>query len=128
MKKILLFLSLLALTFTSYSQSNKIIGSWIMRDSIEAMQFFMSKEGTILERSGLANENIWTKASRTGTYTFNDKGKLVITWSNKTIENREVKFEDHFKVAKLTFTDKKPEVKKTYLFLRIVDEEVLPGK
>jgi hypothetical protein len=125
MKKVFFILSLLSLTFTCYSQSKKIIGSWILRDSVVAMQFFTNEDGTIAERSGLANENIWNKTPRTGTYTFNDKGKLVITWSDKSIENREVKFEDDFKAAKIKFTDKKDKLKKTYLFLRVMDEEII---
>ncbi len=125
MKKVFFIISLLSLTFTCYSQSRKIVGSWILRDSILAMQFFTNEDGTIEERSGLVNENIWNKTPRTGTYVFNDKGKLVITWSDKSIENREVKFEDDFKTAKIKFTDKKDKLKKTYLFLRVVDEEII---
>jgi hypothetical protein len=128
MKKSFFIIALLSLTFTCYSQSKKIIGSWILRDSIVAMQFFTNEDGTIKERSGLANENIWDKAQRTGTYTFNNKGKLVITWSDKSIENREVKFENNFKAAKIKFTDKKDTPKKAYLFLRVMDEEVVPDK
>ena len=103
----------------------KIIGSWILRDSIEAMQFFTKADGTIKERHGLANENIWEKTQRTGKYIFSNNGKLVITWSDKSKETREVKFEDNFNVAKIKITDKKTKTGKTYLFLRVRDEEVI---
>jgi len=128
MKKIFLIVSLLSLTFICHSQSKKIIGSWILKDPIEAMQIFINRDGTIKERSGLATEDIWTKKQRTGTYTFNDQGKLVITWSDKSIEKREVVFQDHLGAAKIKFMDKKGKLRKTYLFLRIVDEEILPVK
>ena len=119
---------LFILTHSSYSQSNKIIGSWILRDSIEAMQFFTKSDGTIEERRGLANENIWDKTQRTGKYSFGKNGKLIITWSDKSIENREVKFEDNFNVAKIKITDRKTKKTKSYLFLRIRDEEVIIDK
>ena len=125
MKKTFLITLLFLLTHSVFSQSNKIIGSWILRDSIDAMQFFTKSDGTIQERRGLANENIWDKNQRTGKYTFGNNGKLVITWSDKSIENREVKFEDHFNVAKIKIIDKTKKKSKTYLFLRIRDEEVI---
>jgi len=128
MRKIFSIIFLLSLNFSCYSQSTKIVGSWILRDSVEARQFLINENGTIAERSGLATENIWEKAQRTGTYTFNNKGKLVIIWSDKSLEIREVKFEDNFRAAIIKFIDKKGKVKKTYLFLRLVDEEILPDK
>ena len=125
MRKTFLISFLFLLTHLGFSQSNKIIGSWILRDSIEAMQIFIKVDGTIQERRGLTNENIWDKNQRTGKYTFSNHGKLVITWANKSIENREVKFEDHFNVAKIKIIDKKTKKTKSYLFLRIRDEEVI---
>ena len=121
MRKVFLISFLFLLTHSSYSQSNKIIGSWILRDSIEAMQFFTKADGTIEERRGLANENIWDKTQRTGKYSFGKNGKFIITWSDKSIENREVKFEDHFNMAKIKIIDKKTKKTKSYLFLRIRD-------
>ena len=125
MRKTFLISFLFLLTHSGFSQSNKIIGSWILRDSIEAMQIFTKVDGTIQERRGLTNENIWDKNQRTGKYTFGNNGKLLITWSDKSIENREVKFEDHFNVAKIKIIDKTTKKTKTYLFLRIRDEEVI---
>jgi len=125
MKNIFLISFLFLLSHSGYSQSQKIIGSWILRDSIEAMQFFTKADGTIKERHGLANENIWEKTQRTGKYIFSNNGKLVITWSDKSKETREVKFEDNFNVAKIKITDKKTKTGKTYLFLRVRDEEVI---
>ncbi len=128
MKKLFLVSFLFLLTHSSFSQSNQIIGSWILQDSIDAMQFFATADGKIQERHGLANENIWNKPQRTGKYTFSKNGKLVITWSDKSIETREVKFEDHFNVAKIKIVDKKTKKTKSYLFLRVRDEEVILDK
>ncbi len=125
MKKLFLFGFLFLLAHLGFSQSNKIIGSWILRDSIDAMQFFTKADGTIQERSGLANENIWDKNQRTGKYTFGNNGNLVITWSDKSIENRQVIFEDNYNGAKIKIIDKKTKKTKSYLFLRIRDEEVI---
>ena len=125
MRKLSLISFLFLLTHSGFSQSNKIIGSWILRDSIDAMQFFTKADGTIQERRGLANENIWDKNQRIGKYTFSNVGKLVITWSDKSIENREVKFEDNYNVAKIKIFDNKTKKTKSYLFLRIRDEEVI---
>lgn len=125
MKKSFLISVLFLFTYSGYSQPNKIIGSWILRDSIEAMQFFITADGIIKERHGPAAENIWDKTQRTGTYTFSNNGKLVITWSDKSIENREVRFEDNFNVAKIKIIDNKTKKAKTYLFLKIRDEEVI---
>ena len=128
MKNFILISLLFLFTHSAHSQSKKIIGSWILRDSIEAMQFFAKDDGTIEERHGLSNENIWDKVQRAGKYTFSNNGKLVIIWSDKSIENREVKFEDNFNVAKIKIIDKKTKIKNIYLFLRIVDEEIAPDK
>ncbi|MDB5202936.1 MAG: hypothetical protein JWQ27_2345 [Ferruginibacter sp.] len=127
MRKIFLVSFLFILTHSGFSQSNKITGSWILRDSIEAMQFFTKADGTIQERRGFANENIWDKNQRTGKYSFGKNGKLVITWSDNSVENRDVKFEDHFNVAKIKIMDKSKKNTKTYLFVRVRDEEVIPG-
>lgn len=125
MKRFFLISFLFLLPHSGYSQSQKIIGSWILRDSIEAMQFFTKADGTIKERHGLASENIWEKTQRTGKYIFSNSGKLVITWADKSKENREVKFEDNFNVAKIKIIDKKTKATKTYIFLRVRDEEVI---
>ncbi|MEI6811106.1 MAG: hypothetical protein WCK60_03615 [Candidatus Nomurabacteria bacterium] len=128
MRKSLFIISLLSLTITCHSQSKQIIGSWILKDPIDAMQFLIKENGTIEQRRGLATENIWTKTPRQGTYKFNDKGKLVITWSDKSIEHREVKFENNFKAANIIFLDKKDKYKKSYLFLRIIDSDIIIDK
>ncbi|MGB4845076.1 MAG: hypothetical protein WBP16_11480 [Ferruginibacter sp.] len=125
MKRFFLISFLFLLPHSGYSQSQKIIGSWILRDSIEAMQFFTKADGTIKERHGLSSENIWEKTQRTGKYIFSNSGKLVITWADKSKENREVKFEDNFNVAKIKIIDKKTKATKTYIFLRVRDEEVI---
>ena len=125
MRKPFLICLLYLFSHSAFSQSSKIIGSWILRDSVESMQFFTKADGTIQERHGLANENIWDKPQRTGKYVFKNNNKLVITWSDKSVENRDVKFEDNFNVAKIKIIDNKTKITRTYLFLRIKDEEVI---
>lgn len=126
MKKIFLLFAILLFALSGYSQSDKIVGAWLLRDSAESMHILFKRDGTIEERRGLVNEDIWNKEAKTGKYTLTEKGKLVITWAGNTIENREVKFLDNFRNAHIRFSNKKNNQKKNYLFLRIVDEEVLP--
>lgn len=128
MKKTILLIHLLIISIASYSQSKEIIGSWIFRDSISTIQLFIKAKGTIEERTGISSEDIWNKTPRIGTYTFNEKGKLTITWADHSVENRQVKFKDNFSAAEIQFTVSKNNSKKTYLFLRIVDEEVIMDK
>ena len=128
MRNFILISLLLLITHSGYSQSKRIVGSWIVRDSIEAMQFFTKADGTIQERRGLANENIWDKSQRIGKYIFSDNGKLIITWSDNSTENRKVKFEENFNAAKIKIIDKKTKKKKVYLFLRIIDEVIITDK
>jgi hypothetical protein len=127
MNKIVLTILVLSFSLSCLSQS-KIVGAWILQDSIEAKQFFAQRDGTIEERTGLATEDIWSKNPRTGKYKFERNGKLTITWSDKSVEIREVKFEDHFNVARIKITNKKSKITKVYIFSRIVDEEVAPDK
>jgi len=124
MLKRILTIFFAVLTTASYSQSKKIVGSWISRDSIQIIHFFANEDGTILERHGFPNDNIWEKAQRNGRYVF-VKDELTITWSDKTIEHRTVQFEDHFNAAKIKFTNKKGGPKIVHLFLRLMDEEVI---
>jgi len=125
MRKTFLICFLYLFTHSAFSQSNKIIGSWILRDSVESMQFFTNADGTIEERRGFADENIWGKPQRIGKYVFKNNGRLVLTWSDKSIENRVVKFEDNFNVAKIKISDHKTKKARIYIFLRIRDEEVI---
>ncbi|UEG49708.1 hypothetical protein LK994_13785 [Ferruginibacter lapsinanis] len=127
MLKKLLTIILFFSTIDSYSQSKQIVGSWLFRDSANAISFFIKENGTIEKRAGLAGEYIWDKAPQIGTYTFNKQATLVITWADKSIENGKVKFVDNF-TAEIQFTSPKNKVKKIYTFKKIVDEEVVPDK
>ena len=51
----------------------------------------------------------------------------MITWADKSIENGRVKFIDNF-TSEIQFTSLKSKVKKTYIFKKIVDEEIAPDK
>ena len=114
-------------TIISYSQSKEIIGSWHWQDSTNEISFFIKENGIIEKRAGLDSEDIWNKAPQTGTYTFSKKVNLVITWADKSMENGRVKFIDNF-TSEIQFTSLKSKVKTTYIFKKIVDEEVAPDK
>lgn len=116
MKSNFLIIYLLISSITSYSQSKEIRGSWIFRDSTNTIQFFIKSNGSIEERRGTASENIWNKIPRIGTYSFNDKGNLIITWNDKSVENRTVRFKDNFSAAEIQFKGPDEKSKKIYLF------------
>ena len=109
------------------SQSKKIIGSWIWRDSANTIQFFINRNGTIEKRSGGANEYIWNKTPQSGTYVFNKGHILVIRWTDKSIENGRVKFINDM-TAEIQFSSLKNKPNRIYTFHKIVDEEVIPDK
>ena len=127
MTKGLLTIILSFSTIISYSQTKEIIGSWLWRDSTNAISFFIKGNGAIEKRAGLASDYIWDKAPKMGTYTFDKKANLVITWANKSIENGKVKFIDNF-TAEIQFIIPENKSQKIYVFKKIVDEEVVPDK
>ena len=127
MKKVFLFSFLMFLAISSYSQSKQITGSWIWRDSSNAIQFFINKDESIEKRTALATEYIWGKTPKTGTYTFSKDHILIIKWSDKTTENAKVKFVSDL-IAEIQFTNPQIKSKQTYTFNKIVDEEIIPDK
>ena len=125
MKKSLLIIFLFFFSVACFSQTKQIEGSWIWKDSINKIQLLIKKNGTIEQGTGLAFEDVWRRDTRRGTYTFN-KGILSITWRDESTESWRVIFKDHSKAAAILCTASKGQAKKTYLFLRIIDEEVIP--
>ena len=122
-----LFLTVLLFSaVTSYSQGKGIVGSWLYRDSINTIQFFVKSNGTIERRTALANEYVWNKTPQTGTYTFGKDQTLVINWADKTVEKIKVKFLEQN--AEFHFANQKEKPEIPYTFLRIVDEEVIADK
>lgn len=122
-----LIISFLLCSFTGFAQTGDIIGSWIWKDSVNKIQLFIKKRGTIEQGSGLEFEDVWRRDTRRGTFTF-DKGKLEITWLSFTDTNETwlVTFTDQGKAAymQMPAADGKPG--KKYLFKKIIDEEVMP--
>ena len=123
MKRHFLVIVLLFLAISSYSQSKSIVGSWIWRDSINTIQFFIKSDGTIEKRTALTSEDVWNKAPQIGTY---KEHVLSIKWNDKSTQNVNVKFVDNN--AEFQFIDQKTKPKNSYTFLRIVDEEIVPDK
>lgn len=123
MKKNFLIIVLLVSTINCYSQSKGIIGSWLSLDSINKVQFFINSNGTIKKRTAFESEDVWSKTPLAGTYTFKKGHDLFIKWEDKSFENIEVKFIDNN--AEFRFTNKNGKANKPYVFLRIVDEEII---
>lgn len=126
MKKISLVAIFLFSTIACFSQSKEIVGSWIWRDSLNAIQFFIKKDGSLEKRTALASEYIWGKIPKRGTYIFSNN-MLFIKWSDKITENAKVKFISNL-IAEIQFIDSHNKSKQTYTFNKIVDEEVIPNK
>lgn len=127
MKKTLLASLLVLSSILSYSQSEKIIGSWYWRDSVNSISFFIKDKGVIEKRGGLINEDIWSRPPQKGKYTFTKESNLSIIWADKRTENGKVKFVDKFTIE-IQFTNPKSKAKQAYIFKKIVDEEVISDK
>lgn len=129
MKKNLLLIILLFSAIASYCQTKGIVGSWLWRDLNGTISLFIKENGSIEKREATSKESVWSKTPKTGTYTFSEKNNLfLINWGSKKNEKVQVKFVDNGKAAKFQFTDPKNKSKKTFLFLRVVDEEVISDK
>ncbi|MFT3912108.1 MAG: hypothetical protein QM737_21965 [Ferruginibacter sp.] len=125
MKRCFLITVFLFSVFSSYSQVKSIVGSWIWRDSTNAIQFFIKGNGTIEKRSAASSEDIWTKTPQTGSYTIQKDHYLIVKWADKSIEHIEVTFIGNN--AEFNFLDQNGKSAKHCLFLRIV-EEIVPDK
>ncbi|RYZ77950.1 MAG: hypothetical protein EOP04_30635 [Proteobacteria bacterium] len=97
--------------------------SWLWRDSINAIQFFIKANGTIEKRTALASEYIWGKKPQTGHYTFKTDNSLAIQWDDNGAENIHVKFLNSN--AEFEFANQKHKPNESLLFLRIVDEVIV---
>lgn len=124
MTKLLTTFIFLFLSISSYSQSKSIVGSWISLDSIHKTQFFIKADGGIEKRTAIGKEDIWEKKPIQGTYTFKDRHSLVINWRDKSTEVIEVKFTVDGN-AEFRFTKEITKSQKAYVFLRIIDEEII---
>jgi len=126
MKSSFVIASLLLFPGACFSQQKEIVGSRIYKDPVNKTQLLIRKDGYIQQGSGLAFEDVWQRDFRRGTYTFN-KGLLSIMWLgiNETTETWRVTFVNNFKAAKILCTVPGSQAKKTYLFLKIIDEEVI---
>jgi len=125
MKEKLLLITILLVSNAIYSQSKTIVGSWITRDTVNRIQFFINDDGTVEKRTATGNEDVWNKKPLSGTYTFSNN-TLFMKWSDKTTETIKVKFIQNFAEFRLFDNRKKSSISK--VFLKIVDEEVVPDK
>ena len=122
MKTLRFLLTLLTIgIFNCSAQNNKIVGSWIYQEEGNTIQYFIKQDGTIFKRKAISGKEVFNSTPKVGTYKFNDNSVLIIKWEDKTSEKLIVKFID--KNAEFTTTELKK--RKTYLFLRIIDEEVI---
>ena len=125
MKEKLLLITILLVSNAIYSQSKSIVGSWITRDTVNRIQFFINDDGTVEKRTAPGNEYVWNKKPLSGTYTFSNN-TLFMKWSDKTTETIKVKFIQNF--AEFRLFDKRNKSSISKVFLKIVDEEVVPDK
>jgi hypothetical protein len=123
MKKALLSILIVLGTIISYSQSKNIVGAWLWRDSKTSFSLFIKKDGTIEKHTGPINEAILEKNLVHGTYKLLYNQKLLITWADKTTESDKVKLIDKF-TLQVQLRGNKANSFKTYVFKKIVDEEV----
>jgi len=127
MLRSLLIIGLLFSTIACYSQSKDIVGSWIWRDSVNIIQYFIKANGTIEGRSAFSNEDIWKKKPIIGTYKFKKSHSLTIEWADGSVQIVTVKFTDNFTVEMQTLNLKHGPGNKI-IFKKIIDEEVIPDK
>jgi hypothetical protein len=123
MKKILFSVFIFLISTISYSQSNNIVGAWLWRDSTTSFSLLINKDGIIEKFSRPINDPTPPKNRKKGTYKFIDNKKLVIIWADKSTETNKVKFIDSG-TLQIEMKSLKNDVRKTYIFVKIVDEEV----
>src|SRR5215207_5509622 len=94
MEKILLIAILLSSTVITHSQTSKVEGAWLWKDSTntKSVSLFFNKDGSVIMNSGLSAEPIQVKNNRIGRYSLNKNGFLTIKWKDKTIERKAVIF------------------------------------
>lgn len=122
MKKNFLAIIALFLTLTCHSQTKGIIGSWISRDTINKIHFFIKRDGTIEKTTAVGKEDVWNQVPETGTYTFEKENLLIIIWQDKSIEKIKVKFIGNN--AAFQFMNQKGKLSMPNIFLRVLDAEV----
>ena len=123
MKKLLFSLFIVLTSTISYSQSNNIVGAWLWRDSTTSFSLLINDDGTIEKFSRPINDPTPPKNRKEGTYKFIDNKKLVIIWADKSTETDKVKFIDNG-TLEIEMKSLKSDVRKTYIFVKVVDEEV----
>jgi|CXWL01.1.fsa_nt_gi hypothetical protein len=123
MKKILFSIFIILTSTICYSQSNNIVGAWLWRDSTTSFSLLINKDGTIEKFSRPINDPAPSKNRKKGTYKFIDTKKLIIIWADKSTETDKVKFIDN-STLEIEMKSLKSDAHKTYIFVKVVDEEV----
>lgn len=123
MKKFI-FSTLIILTSTiCHSQSKKIVGAWLWRDSTTSFSLLINQDGTIEKFSRPINDPTPPQNRKKGTYRFIDNKKLVISWSDKSTETNKIKIIDKG-TLEIEMKSLNSEALKTYIFVKVVDEEI----
>lgn len=125
MKKSFFIIILFFFSVPCFAQQKEIVGTWIWQDSLKRIKLFIKKNGKIEQHSGLIADYKWYKDDRRGIYTFS-KGVLSITWRDETAETWKLTFKDKFNAAIIHCSTPTDQVKRKYVFVRVIDEEVMP--
>jgi len=123
MKKILFFIFIILASTICYSQSNNIVGAWLWRDSTTSFSLLINKDGTIEKFSRPINDPTPPKNRKEGTYKLIDNKKIIIIWADKSTETDKVKSIANGRLE-IEMISPKSDVRKTYIFVKVVDEEV----
>lgn len=123
MKKALFLILILLGSIITYPQSKNIAGAWLWQDSKTSFSLFINEDSTIAKHTGPVNEPILDKNLKRGTYRLKDNQKLLITWADRSTETGSIKFIDNF-TLQIQFKTPGTNVIKTYIFKKIIDEEV----
>ncbi len=123
MKRIMLPIFLVLTSTICYSQLNNIVGAWLWQDSTTSFSLLIHDDGTIEKFSRPINDPTPPKNRKEGTYKFINNKKLVIIWADKSTETDKVKFIANGRLE-IEMKSLKSDVRKTYIFVKVIDEEV----
>ena len=127
MKQLLTALLFTFLANFAFGQTNSIVGAWFWRDDSTQTSMFFKADGSMSMHSGPKGGIILTKNLKAGKYVLKNN-LLVISWTDKTVENDKLKFLDK-NTFQLTITHKaKTNKKRIFVFRKVVDEEVIEDK
>ncbi|NOT91979.1 hypothetical protein [Ferruginibacter sp.] len=128
MKKLFIITLFTFLIQCSLAQKYSIVGAWYWSDSTQAKSLFFDQDGGVSMHTGLNNNIIFEKQLRKGKWVFKNN-TLLITWEQNNIERNIVKFIDRNILQLSLVVDKQNhKLKSSFIFKRIMDEEVIQDK